>query len=261
VFESFVEESEVAIMRNALIKSGLASSLVLLVSAGFAWTQEHEPTKAKLTYRGAVLAGGKEEEKVFELQKPEDAEQLIELLKQGQVESLERERPPNFLELRWDLGLWTIVVFGLLLWILSKLAWKPMLEGLQKREETIRGHLEEARRAGEDAKKLRSQLQQEMDRAQDKVRQLIEEGRRNAESAKEEILAKTRSEIQSERDRLHRELNVARDQALHEIWAKTAELATLISAKAIRRQLNADDHRRLVDEAIGEIRSASEARV
>jgi len=163
-------------MRKALIKSGLASSLMLLASAGFAWAQEHEPTKSKLTYRGEVLESGKEEEKVFELQKPGEAERLFEMIKEGQIESLARERPPDFLDLRWDLGLWTVVVFGLLLWMLSKLAWKPMLEGLQKREETIRGHLEEARRAGDDAKKLRSQLQQEMGQAEDKVRQLIEEG-------------------------------------------------------------------------------------
>jgi F-type H+-transporting ATPase subunit b len=248
-------------MKKALIKSHLAASLMLLVLATSAWAQEHEPAKSKLTYHAEVLEDGKEEEKVFELQKPGVADRLFEMIKEGRIESLEREKPPDFLALRWDLGLWTIAVFGLLLWILSKLAWKPMLEGLKKREENIRGHLEEARQAGEDAKKLRGQLQQEMNQAEDKVRQLIEEGRRNAESAKEEILAKTKSEIQSERDRLHRELDVARDQALHEIWEKTAELATLISAKAIRRQLNAEDHRRLVDEAIGEIRSANEARV
>jgi F-type H+-transporting ATPase subunit b len=245
-------------MQNRLIAStsAFAACLLLLVLPGWAAAQKTEHGKS--TYRGHISKDNKEEEKRFDLQKPEDVDNLRDLLREGSIESLEKEKPPSFLELRWDLGLWTVAVFLLLVFILGKYAWKPMLEGLQKREETIRSQLDEARQANEDAKKLRGQLQQESDLAQEKVRQLLDEGRRDAEQAKEEMLAKTRSEIQAERDRLRREIDLARDQALQDIWRQAADLATLISAKTIRRQLNADDHRRLVDEAIAEIRSASE---
>src|SRR5262245_16537709 len=53
-----------------------------------------------------------------------------------------------------DLGIWTIVVFLVLLWVLSRFAWQPMLEGLRRREESIRGALDEAQRAREEAKTL-----------------------------------------------------------------------------------------------------------
>jgi len=59
---------------------------------------------------------------------------------------------------QYDLGVWTIVVFVLLLVVLRLTAWKPMLEGLRKREETIRGSLDEAKRTRDDMERLRAQF-------------------------------------------------------------------------------------------------------
>lgn len=161
---------------------------------------------------------------------------------------------------RFDLGIWTIVVFVLLLLVLRRLAWGPMLEGLQKREQNIRAAREDAERAREEAQRLRGELQAEMDRAAEKVRDILDEARRDAQRSTDDMLARARVEIQKERERLHREISMARDQALQEIWNQTAQLATLVSAKAIRRELTPDDHRRLVDDAIAELRQAGTER-
>jgi F0F1-type ATP synthase membrane subunit b/b' len=72
-------------------------------------------------------------------------------------------------------------------------------------------------------------------------------------------MEQARQEIQAERERLHREMELARDQALRQIWGQGAQLAALISAKVIRRQLTPDDHRQLVDEALAELRGAGAA--
>ena len=160
----------------------------------------------------------------------------------------------------WPLGLWTVVVFLALLLVLRKYAWGPMLEGLQRREKNIHETIEEAQRARQEAQRLRSELQAEMDRAAERVRDLMDQARRDAQHATDDMLGKARVEIQKERERLHRDIRMARDQALQEIWGQTAQLATLISAKAIRRQLNSDDHRRLIDEAITELRQAGKER-
>ena len=159
-----------------------------------------------------------------------------------------------------DLAIWTIVVFLVLLFVLSRFAWKPMLEGLQRREEHIRSSLEEAQRARDEAQRIRDQLQDEMNRASEKVRDLLDQGRRDAQATTEEMVSKARAEIQTERDRLRREIELARDQALQELWNRTAGLAAIVSSKAIRRQLTAEDHRRLVDEAIAEFREAGAER-
>jgi F-type H+-transporting ATPase subunit b len=162
----------------------------------------------------------------------------------------------SILSPRYDLGIWTIIVFLVLFLVLRRYAWGPMLQGLKTREATIRNALEEARKAHDDAQQLRAQFQAELNKAPDKVRDILDEARREAAQLKADDLTRTRAEIAAERDRLRREIDTARDQAVQQLWNQSAQLATLVSAKAIRRQLTPDDHHRLVDEAIAELQKA-----
>jgi F-type H+-transporting ATPase subunit b len=172
---------------------------------------------------------------------------------QGKGEEHPHETPGM---LSSDLGVWTFLVFLAVFAILYWKAWPLILEGLQKREHTIQNALDEAKKAQGEAEKLRAQLNQEMSRAQDKVREIIDEGRKHATQMQDEMLNKARADIQADRDRLRRELDTARDQALSEIWTKATDLASLMSAKAIGRQISMDDHRRLFDESLEELTRA-----
>jgi F-type H+-transporting ATPase subunit b len=239
-----------------LVSFFLLSALAL--GQGCARAQEKE---ADILYKGEVIGPkGMPVEREFKITKEkEDFEDLTSLLREGKVLELSKDKEPNPLEITWDLGLWTLVVFGLLYLFLRKLVWTPMLGGLKKREENIRSAVEDAQKARDEAQRLRDQLQREVDKAHEKVRDILDEGRRHAQQVTDEMIAKARTEIQTERDRLRREIEMARDQALQEIWKKTADLATMISAKVIRRQLSAEDHRRLVEEALTELKGAAHA--
>jgi F-type H+-transporting ATPase subunit b len=154
---------------------------------------------------------------------------------------------------RFDLGIWTIVIFVLLLLILRRFAWKPMLEGLPKREQHIRGSIDEAKKARDEMEQLRAKFKTEMDQAYAKIPLLMDEARREAQQMQEDMRAKAVADIQAERQRMRHDLDVARDQALQELWSQAAQLATLISAKAIGKSLTTDDHRRLLDESLQEM--------
>jgi F-type H+-transporting ATPase subunit b len=158
---------------------------------------------------------------------------------------------------RLDLMIWTIVVFGLLLFVLKKFAWGPMLQGLQGREARIRGALDEAQTARTDAQKLRDDLQAEMNKVADKIREMMDEARREGQASKDNMVAEGKAEIMAERDRSLREIERDFEQKKQELWNQTAQLATLISAKALGRSLNEADHRHLVDEALAEMRDTS----
>lgn len=160
----------------------------------------------------------------------------------------------DFMKLIAEQGLWTIVVFVILFLILWKYAWGPMLKGLQTREDTIHKAVAEAKAAQAEAEKLRGQLAEEHAQAAEKVRAMLDEGRRDVEHMKAEMLAAGRAEVQAERERAKREIGTARDQALQDLWKQTAQLATMISAKALRRNINEEDHRRLVDESLAQLR-------
>jgi F-type H+-transporting ATPase subunit b len=159
-----------------------------------------------------------------------------------------------------DLFIWTFLVFLLLLFILSKFAWKPMLEALRKREETIRGAVEEAKHARAETERVRNEFQAEMNKAYAEIPKIMDEARRDAQVLADEMRAKATADIQAERQRLRREIETARDQALKELQDHAANLATLISAKALGRAVSVEDHRRLVDEALVELRETGKDR-
>lgn len=234
-------------MRYLLLRAGclLAAAWLLLVgSVGAA--DEHLPPK----YTGEVH----HQEQTFDLTKKADLDKLVEALQKGEVEGLKLDKPVNVMDLTWDLGLWTVVVFLLLLYILNKVAWKPILEGLHKREETIRLAVEEAKLAREETARVRAEFQAEMAKAHEQVAKMMDQARRDAQQMVDEMRTKAMADIQADRQRLRREIDLARDQALQEIWTQAAQLATLISAKALKRAVSADDHSRLVDEALAELR-------
>lgn len=153
------------------------------------------------------------------------------------------------------LGVFTIVVFILLLIILRWKAWDPIIAGLHKREETLHGAHAEAQKLREDAAHLRVDWEKKMAEIQDQVRQIHEEARQRAERNAAEIASRARADIQSERVRMRHEIDAAKDQALSEIWRHTAELVTEVSSRAIRRQINGDDQRRLVEDALAELKT------
>jgi F-type H+-transporting ATPase subunit b len=178
------------------------------------------------------------------------------------------EQTNPFVPPRFDLTIWTIVIFVLLFLVLrfvklpgaSAPAWVMMLQGLQKREQSIHQAINDAKKAREDAEAIRAQHRNELDKAKDEVRAIIEEGRRSAQQVADDLVSKAKSEAQAERDRLRREMDTARSQALRDLTGWAAQLATLISSKALGRQLNLDDHRRLVDESLTDMEKTGDER-
>lgn len=160
---------------------------------------------------------------------------------------------PNILEPQAPLAIWTVVVFGTLLLILGKFAWKPLMKALHDREEHIEHCLLESEKARNEAERLMVENQKNLAHAADHVRALIEEGKRAAEATAASIVQKAQAEAESARERAEREIASARDQALTEIWSKTADLAVSIAGKVLARDLNDADQRRLVEVAMSEL--------
>jgi F-type H+-transporting ATPase subunit b len=159
-----------------------------------------------------------------------------------------------------DLGIWTLVVFLLLVFVLGRFAWKPLLQGLEHRERAIHSALHEAQQARDEAARIRTQLDEQLRRANDQVRAMLDEARRTAERNTAEMTAEAHKKMQAEQERLQRELQLQYEQARRDIQTQVAQLATLVAGKVIRRQISADDHRQLVDEAVAELRQASDGR-
>lgn len=160
----------------------------------------------------------------------------------------------SFLQLkRYDLGIFTLIVFVVLLWILQRFAWPMINEGLKKREESIAGARDEAQKILKDAEVLRANLKDDLAKAQDQVRAMLDEARRDADALRQREREAGVKDAQAERERAKREIDAAKDAALKEISQQAIDLAALMSAKALRREITPDDHRRLLDESLAEL--------
>lgn len=167
------------------------------------------------------------------------------------------EGTANPLQIMFDTAIWTVLIFVAMLIVLRAKAWNPILEGLQKREETIRTSLEEAKKTRDEMASMQAAMQKELAQAHQQIPILMEEARKKAEALAAEMRAKAAADIQVERERLRHEVEIAKDQAIKQMWEQAAVLASSISAKVIGRSLNIDDHRRLLDEGLQEMSQAS----
>src|SRR5207248_2747092 len=101
---------------------------------------------------------------------------------ENRIHDLEQVRAPEILPKKFDLGVWSIIVFLVLFAVLTKFAWKPMIEGLRKREENIRGALEQAEKTRQEAMELQHQLEAKWKEVGAEIAAAMDKARRDAEA-------------------------------------------------------------------------------
>jgi F-type H+-transporting ATPase subunit b len=156
---------------------------------------------------------------------------------------------------RYDLGIYTLLVFFILLGILGKFAWKPMMNGLDKREATLRKTHDDAAASRSEAERALADIKAQLAKTAEEVRGMLDEARRDGQVVKDHLKAEAATEIQAERDRVRREIETAKDAALKEIYEQSIQLAAMVSSKAIKRELTPADHQRLLDDALADLRT------
>jgi len=169
--------------------------------------------------------------------------------------------PVNANGFRGDLTIWTAVVFLVVLAILYKAAWGPISEGLQKRENEIAVQIAEAQRKNEEARQLLADYEKKLVAAQDEVRGLIEQGRRDAEKIGQQLLEKAREEAGIERQRAVQQIESATMAALKELADRSATLAVDLAGRIVGSQLKAADHSRLIEQAVTEFSRSRQVKV
>jgi F-type H+-transporting ATPase subunit b len=163
----------------------------------------------------------------------------------------------------FDFGLsfWTVVVFFIALWILSKYAWKPISDGLQKREDSIAGQIAEAQKKNDEARRLLAEHEKKLADAAAEVRGLIEQGRRDAEKMGQQLIDKAREEAGIEHQRAIQQIESATSAALKDLAEKSASLAVDLAGKIVGTQLKSTDHSRLIDQAVTAFTQSGQATV
>lgn len=158
--------------------------------------------------------------------------------------------PMNF---KGDLALWSFIVFLLFLAVMGKFAWKPMIEGLDKREAGIRNAIAEAEDNRRKAEALLADYQVKLKSAEQTVAAMVAEARRDAERTSQDLIANAQREVDAIRVRAKDEIRQARDTALAEVFSQVNAQVILATEHVLGRALTESDQERLVGEALSQL--------
>ena len=148
---------------------------------------------------------------------------------------------------------WTIVTFVIMLLILGRYAWKPLLGAAEARENSIREDLQNAKQQREDAQRLLDEHRELVAQARRERAEALATGQRDAEKVKGEILQEARKEREHLLKQTEDQIQGAIQQARGELRAMTADLAIQAAEKLLSRNLDDAAQRQLVEDYLAEL--------
>jgi F-type H+-transporting ATPase subunit b len=146
-----------------------------------------------------------------------------------------------------------ILVFLTAFTILALKVWPVITKGLQDREDKIREEIEGAEMARKQAKDALEQYQQSLAQARAEAQKEIDKARAQAQIISAELKAKADIELSAMREKAMRDIDNAKKAAVAEIYAQSSQLATTMAGKILRRDINAGDTQRLLDESVAQL--------
>jgi len=156
-------------------------------------------------------------------------------------------------DINTGLSFWTLVVFGILVFLLGKFAWGPILGAVQAREQGIQAALDEAAARNQEAARLLAEHKEQLADARRQASELIAEGKASGEEVRAEIEGKAREEAQAIIDRARVEIERERDAAIQVLRKESVNLALAAASRLLNENLDQEKDRHLVERYIDEI--------
>jgi len=154
-----------------------------------------------------------------------------------------------------DIGLmvWTLLAFGLTLYLLNKLAFPRIAEALDKRQRAIEESIDTAERTKTEADELLAEYRERLKEARVQAEEIVARARKAAEVHERDSLEKARGSREELMEQTRRDIEAETRRAIQEIRNEVADLTVLATEKVTRKSLSEDDQRRLVEEALSEV--------
>ncbi len=159
----------------------------------------------------------------------------------------------GLLDVNPGLMIWTVITFIVLLFILKRVAWKPILAALDKRENDIKESLAQAEKAKDEAKMILEENQANLAKAEEESKKIIEQSRSYAESLKEQLMRESKEQAKKIVDEASSEIQRKKDAAFEELKGQIAEIAVGAAEKIIRESLDAQKSKQVIDKYLNDV--------
>ena len=153
------------------------------------------------------------------------------------------------------LYIWTIATFLVLAGLLRKFAWRPLLDALERRQESISKSLDDARQARQELERLRTESTRILVEARTEADAIISRTRADAARAGEEMKTKARADAENIIRNAERQIELEASRAVETIRREAVDFSVAIASKLIQRNITREDNERLIGETLKEIES------
>ena len=153
------------------------------------------------------------------------------------------------------LYIWTIVTFLILLGLLARFAWRPLLQALEERQATIAKSLDDAQRARKELEQLHVESSRILAEARANAETILARTREDGNRLREEMKQKAQSEAQGIVRNAEKQIELETARALQQIRHEAIELSMTIASKLLQRQVTAADNERLIEETFRQLES------
>jgi len=153
------------------------------------------------------------------------------------------------------LYIWTIVTFLVLLGLLARYAWRPLLDALEKRELAIRQSLDDARQAKEELQKVQVESQRILAEARAEAGAIVSRTRSDAARFGDEMKQKARTDAEALIKHAERQIEMQTARAVETIRHEAVDLSVAIATKILRRDISKEDNERLIQDTLKEMQS------
>jgi F-type H+-transporting ATPase subunit b len=153
------------------------------------------------------------------------------------------------------LYIWTIVTFLVLVALLARFAWRPLLDALERRQDVIKKSLDDARHAREELQRLQAESARILAEARSQAAAILDSTRADAARFGEEMKQKARGDADALVKHAQREIDAQTARAVQSIRREAIDLSVAVAAKILRRDVSKADNERLVDDTIREMQT------
>jgi F-type H+-transporting ATPase subunit b len=150
-------------------------------------------------------------------------------------------------------AVWTLTIFVIVVAVLGKFAWGPILKLLQDREEFIHRAVAEAKRDRLEAEARLKEYTDKLQAAHGEAAAMLQDARRDAERLRAELREKARAEADTIIKTAERQIQLETARALQQIRHEAADLSVMIASKLIQRNLSKEDNERLIEDALNQV--------
>ena len=154
------------------------------------------------------------------------------------------------------LYIWTILTFLVLVGLLAKFAWRPLLEALETRQASIRKSLDDARQAKQELERLHVESARILAEARAEAEAIVSRTRSDADRFREELKQKARSEAATIVKNAERQIELETSRALQQIRHEAVDISVAIAAKILQKNVTAADNERLIEETFRQLEAS-----